>query len=256
MECFLALILRNIKLFSLFGIDCSVNASVVALPVLIFSYGGLGWDMTICLVGVEASMFLHEMGHALGGYLVGNPAREICLTGFGGYTLLSNRPGATGRDAVISILGPLANAMMVLLLMGLETCLFGLTPLKWLRILLLQVFGNSPSMHFLPESYFIINAFAIFNLYVFLFNLLPAFPLDGGRVVRWFLGRFLCPLAAAKVTMFVSRACACLVIVHAIKIDVILDWDPIDLGFLLLVSAWIWLGSLGEVWRTEELYES
>lgn len=254
-ELFWALFFRKAKAFNLLGIDCSVNASVVVLPTIVFAYGGFGWNMVMYLLGMMVSLLLHEIGHAFGGFLVGNPAREICLTGFGGYTILSNLPGATGKDALISVFGPLTNAILVVIVTCVEANLFGLTPLKWFQILFHQVFGNCPSMHFMPESYFIINSFAIFNLYVVMFNLLPAFPLDGGRVVRWFLGIFLCSSTAAVATMFVSRACACIMVVFAVITDIVLDRNPIDFFYLILIAAWVWLGSLAEVWRTERLKE-
>ena len=246
------LISREIRMFELFGIEFSLNSTVILLPVIMVAYLGLDWHVPILVLGAAASILLHEMGHALGGYIVGNHAKKIGLIACGGYTLFEEPLGTTAEDALIGLFGPLANAMAVIALMMAEASLFGCTSLKWLKILLFQVFDEYPSIRFLPDSFFIFNALAMTNMYMFLFNLVPAFPLDGGRCLRVLAGRFLPPLTAATATMFVARVLACAIVVRGVIIDLMLDFDIFDMLFMILVAVWIWFGSAAEVWRTEQ----
>ena len=243
---------KKIKLFELCGVELSLNITAILLPAVLVASCGLGWFVVIVVFEIAASILLHEAGHALGGFIVGNPAREIGLIACGGYTRFAKMPGATASDALVCLCGPLANALTVFALILAETCILGLTPLKWLNVLLAQVFWDSPSLYFMPESFHILNTFAMINMYMLLFNLVPAFPLDGGRCFRVLAGRFLPPLSAASLTMIVSRFLACAIVVRGVIIDLILDRDIFDMCFLTLVALWIWWGSLGEVWRTEE----
>ena len=246
------LLSKKIRMFELCGISFSLNCSAILLPATFFASCGLNWFTVGLVLAVASSLLIHEIGHAIGGYVVGNHAKEISLIACGGYTVLTKFPGATAKDAIISASGPLANALVVMAMVLLETLIVGLTPFKWICILIYQMFGDGPYMDFMPSYFHIINMLTIVNTYIFLFNLMPAFPLDGGRVLRFIVGQFMAPLTAAKVTMFLSRVFACMVFLYAVKADLVCDWDPFDFCFLILVAAWIWFGSKAEVWRTED----
>lgn len=243
---------KKVRMFELCGIEFSLNCSVILLPVMLVASCGLNWFTVILAFGAALSILLHEIGHAIGGHIVGNPATEIGLIACGGYTILTKDPGATAGDALVCAFGPLANALAVLATVIAESCIFGLSPIKWLQILLLQFFGDCPSLHFMPDSFSIFNSFAIINMYMLLFNLVPAFPLDGGRCFRVLAERFMPPLTAATVTMFVARVLACAIAIRGVITDLILDRDIFDLGFMIVVAVWIWYGSIAEVWRTEQ----
>ena len=243
---------KKVRMFELCRIEFSLNCSVILLPVMLVASCGLDWFSVMLTVGAALSILLHEIGHAIGGHLVGNPAKEIGLIACGGYTILTKVPGATARDALISAFGPLANALVVIALVLLETLIFGLTPWKWACILLYQMLGDGPYMGFMPSFFHVINALAIINTYMLLFNLLPAFPLDGGRVFRCITGRFLSPLSAASVTMFVARVLACAIAIRGVITDLVIDRDIFDLIIMILAAVWIWCGSTAEVWRTEQ----
>ena len=247
---------KKIRMFEFCGIEFTLNSTVVLLPVALVVSCGFDWFAVALFFGGVFSILLHEAGHAVGGSIVGNPVREIGLVGCGGYTIFARIPGATAGDALVCAFGPLANALAVLATVIAESCIFGLSPIKWLQILLLQFFGDCPSLHFMPDSFSIFNSFAIINMYMLLFNLVPAFPLDGGRCFRVLAERFMPPLTAATVTMFVARVLACAIAIRGVITDLILDRDIFDLCFMILVAIWIWYGSIAEVWRTEQALES
>ena len=239
----------------LFGILFTINYSLVVVPIAVAvycwpdfrSFYGL---MSFCMA-IAASILLHELGHALGGYVVGNPAKEICLFICGGYTTFLRNPGVTAKDAVMSLAGPLANGLVCGLIIWVECCQWNGSFGEWVYLLLSQVLGGNISTDGLPFSFVMLNSIALVNAYMLVFNLLPAFPLDGGRVFRWFVGCFLPAQKAAFATMLVARMLACLIVGRSIMADLIADFNPLNLGIMALIGVWIWCGSKTELWRTK-----
>ncbi len=130
---------------------------------------------------VLISVMLHELGHALAGARSGMPMKGSILLPIGGIGLADPNPplgeahpGSLAREVRVAIAGPLVNMFLagvtglVLVAMGPATSLWSL-PLV--------------SADALGRSFFWIN------LFLFAVNLLPAFPLDGGRVLRAWLAR-------------------------------------------------------------------
>jgi Zn-dependent protease len=108
------------------------------------------------------SVLLHELAHSLVAQARGLPVSSITLFIFGGVSNLSEEPGNAGQEFLMAIVGPLTS--------------LALAGVFWL-------------MHFLPvnEDTFIaaiVGYLAFINLALAAFNLLPGFPLDGGRVLR------------------------------------------------------------------------
>ena len=251
MECLGALLCKKVKMFDLFGIEFFLNSSVLAIPIILAISCSFSWGLIIYVLGVAVSVLLHEMGHALGGYLVGNPAKEISLIACGGYTIFCRNPGVTAKDAFMSLAGPMVNGLVSSLLIWAEIALWGGTFGEWAHLLFSQLLGNDLSTKELPLSFMLINAIAIVNSYMLVFNMMPAFPLDGGRIFRWFLGCFLPPQRAAFATMFVARMLVCLIVGRSIMADLIIDFNPFNFGIMALIGVWIWCGSKTELWRTK-----
>lgn len=239
------------KMFNLFGIEFFVNSSVIVIPIILAITGNFNWRVGLYVVGVAGSILLHEMGHALGGYLVGNPAKEITLIACGGYTVFSRNPGVGAKDALMSVAGPLTNGLVCCLLIGLESALWGGSFGEWAHVLFSQMGGNYLPAEGLSLPFVLLNAIAIVNAYMLVFNLLPAFPLDGGRIFRWFSGWFMPSQKAAFTTMLVSRMLACLIVMRSITTDLIAEFNPFNLLFSVLIAIWIWCGSQTEYWRTK-----
>jgi Zn-dependent protease len=107
-----------------------------------------------------ACIVLHELGHALVAGTVGIPVRGITLFLFGGVAEMEEEPASAGREFLMAIAGPVVSAVLATLLFlasGLSETLAFVVPLRYL---------------------------AVINLAILIFNLVPAFPLDGGRVLR------------------------------------------------------------------------
>ena len=165
-----------LTLGALFGIPIRANLSWFVIVALItWSLAGsylpaqaAGWSTsTYWLVGgltailFFGSVLLHELGHSLVARREGVLVRDITLFLFGGVAQLEDEPPTAGAEFRIAIAGPLTS----LLLAG----------VFWLLALL----AASSAVLAVPLTYL-----AVINLTLAFFNLLPGFPLDGGRVLR------------------------------------------------------------------------
>ena len=109
-------------------------------------------------------ILLHELGHALVAQRLGIPLRGITLFLFGGVAELEGEPESAGAEFLMAIAGP-AVTVFLALVCGALYYAGGLSAWPWQVVLVL-------------------GYLAIVNLSVLIFNLVPAFPLDGGRVLR------------------------------------------------------------------------
>ena len=108
-----------------------------------------------------ASVLVHELGHSRVALRHGIPIRGITLFVFGGVAQIGREPGSPGAEFRIAIAGPLTSLALAALFGGVGTV------------------GGSMALVSVPALWL-----ARINLAVALFNLLPGFPLDGGRVLR------------------------------------------------------------------------
>lgn len=120
---------------------------------------------------------LHELGHGLVARAFGIPVREIVLLPLGGVALMGKNPEKPAHELLIAIAGPAVNVILAILLL-VPLGLAGAPSLLNGRGLLPANLGNTPSL-----STALLWLFAA-NVSLTLFNLIPAFPLDGGRVLR------------------------------------------------------------------------
>lgn len=162
------------ELGRLFGIPVRLDMFFILVLILLNAGYWRGGDMqtmsmgfVIC-VGILVSILLHELGHALVGRLFGAEVSQIDLGGFGGTTHFTRSLSASVvvRTAVY-LAGPLAN---LALWQGLGWFVgSGLAPLKPLLLTTLYTLAS-------------------INFYLMVFNLLPAYPLDGGQTLDAWLG--------------------------------------------------------------------
>ena len=115
----------------------------------------------VCALSLFVSVLLHEFAHSLVAIRRGYRVEGITLFLLGGVSSIASESRRALDDFVISIVGPLSS-LAIAVVIGIVVVLSG---------------GGSP-------AYAAIEYVAIINLLLGLFNLLPAFPLDGGRVLR------------------------------------------------------------------------
>ena len=142
-----------------------------------------GYSMTEALwvgtfvVAVMACVIMHEYGHALTARRYGIPTHDILILPIGGLARLEYLPEDPNAELVISIAGPLVNVILSLGLVG----LFFIVPGTDIG----HSLGADLAFTF-PEF---VLTLAILNIFLFLFNLIPAFPMDGGRILRSILSK-------------------------------------------------------------------
>jgi Zn-dependent protease len=133
-------------------------------------------------VALFGSVVLHELGHALAARAFGIETAHITLYPFGGIAAIKGMPDAPLTELTVAIAGPLVNFVLFAMFLPL-----------WL------VFGGS-----------VLATMAGINLIMGVFNLVPAFPMDGGRVLRAVLSVGLGWWKASEVAIAVGRGFALL----------------------------------------------
>jgi stage IV sporulation protein FB len=142
----------------------------------------------VIIIGILLSILLHELGHAFAGRLFNARASQIELTGFGGLTQFERTlPRSALARSVIALAGPAVNLAL------------------WLGFdaLVRQAFFGGYVLLITPLA---VLAWA--NKVLMLFNLLPAYPLDGGHALDAWLGRLLGPVWSVRIIGCLGLACA------------------------------------------------
>jgi Zn-dependent protease len=179
----------SIKLFDLLGIRIGVDASwFVVLFVMIFwltpsfrpelhSSDGVAYLTTVVTVLLFfGSLILHELGHAIVARRQGIEIRRIDLFLFGGMTQMSRDTRTPAEEFKVAAAGPLATFGFALVCVVVDLIIVG--PHR-----LVDAARLSQSIHITPVL-LSLSWLLLMNLLILAFNLVPAFPLDGGRIAR------------------------------------------------------------------------
>lgn len=169
----------SLKLFSVRGIDIRVH---LTFPLILiwaaFQFGVLaGGGLAGALFGVISVSLLfvlvtlHELGHSFAALNYGVPVERITLLPIGGVAQLRHMPDNPKQEFVIALAGPAVNVVLAIL-MGGAAVLFNLPLTNPLTSGISLTFGSIFSYIF------------YYNVVLALFNMIPAFPMDGGRVLR------------------------------------------------------------------------
>ena len=232
---------RSLPLLRVFGIRVGVNYSwFLVLFVVIFVL----WDSlsntldagstTVYLVAVVAaaaffaSIVLHEMGHALAARREGIDVAGIDLFLFGGVMRMNGEPRSPGAEFRVAVAGPLVTLLIMAAAAGAAILLAGVDSF-W------DAASLSASADATPAEV-VVSLLVSMNLVLLVFNLVPAFPLDGGRIAR---------AAAWKLTGDRHRATR-----FAARIGIGFGWLLMALGLAQIV-LWdatfdgLWTGALG-----------
>lgn len=175
----------SIRLFKLFGISINIHVTFLLL-LIFFMSGGIKW--LALLVGVFCFVTLHEICHSLVAKFYGIEVREITLLPIGGIASMSSMPEKPSQEFFISIAGPLFNLIVVAVLY---------IPMKKLLgpdVLFYRPFSTATWPLTLSYLYWL-------NLILAVFNLIPAFPMDGGRILRALLAQKIGYQKATKIAV-------------------------------------------------------
>ena len=210
---------------------------LILLAWLVYGHWSSGHDLATTLegVGFVLSIFgcvvLHELGHALAARRYGVPTADITLLPIGGVARLQRIPEHPLEELVVAIAGPMVNVAIVglLLLVGVR---WPGTPVGG---------GAGEDGQFLIAASFFPKLLAV-NTFLVLFNLLPAFPMDGGRVLRALLALKLDYVRATRIAASIGQ-------LMAIGFGFLgLTGNPM----LLLIALFVWIGAEGEARMVQE----
>jgi len=180
---------KSWRIGSLFGFPVEVNLSfLMLLAVVLLTMGGLAG---VFVVGLAfGSVLLHELGHSLVARKLGVPVSGIELSFFGGAAKMVDLPRSANDEISIAAAGPAVSVVLAGLGFGLGAV------------------AHSP----------LLALIGWINLIIAGFNLIPALPMDGGRILRALLTRKMSYVAATDAAVGVARVAAIAFAVYGLAI--------------------------------------
>jgi Zn-dependent protease len=189
----------SFKLGRISGINIQVHFTFFLILIWgAFNFGGSAGPLYGLLVTVTlfTLVLLHELGHSVAAMAYGIRVRDITLLPIGGVARLERMPEKPIQEFVVALAGPAVNVLLAIIL---APIVFGLAG------------GLGPmvlSMRSQPGLTGLLTFLLTANISLAIFNLLPAFPMDGGRIFRAVMGTFLSFERATTVAVTVGRVLA------------------------------------------------
>jgi len=198
-----------------FGLLFRSAASHADVPPEMLQGNPFVWGLGLALA-LFVSVLIHELAHSLYALKKGGQVRDITLLMIGGVSNLSSPPKTTRQEAVMAFVGPLTSLGLAAVFYAANRAIAGL-----------ESFNLQFALFYLAEM----------NLFLGLFNLLPAFPMDGGRVARALLTERYGMLRATQIAAGLGKAFAVLFgILGLFSFNII----------LIIIAFFIFLGAEGE----------
>lgn len=214
------------KICKIAGIPIYIHWTfLILIGWLLWGHIAAGHDVATTVEGIGfilsvfACVVLHELGHALAARRYGVTTSDITLLPIGGVARLQRIPDKPSQELVVALAGPAVNVAIVVILL-----LLGVRP------------GIDPQdTQYLFKERFLPKLLVV-NAFLFLFNLLPAFPMDGGRVLRALLALRLEYSRATRIAASIGQFMAILFGFLG------LAGNPM----LLLIAMFVWIGAESE----------
>jgi len=184
------------------------------------TFGEIVWSLVFVL-SIFVCVILHELGHALTAQRFKIKTREISILPIGGVAQLESIPEKPREELLVALAGPAVNILIAAILYPLVT--FG------------QVVDDLSNVSRIgPENF--LPALMKINLWLALFNLIPAFPMDGGRVLRALLAFKLSHEKATRIAASVGQMLAMVFVFFGFFSN----------PFLIFIGLFIFLGAQAE----------
>jgi Zn-dependent protease len=218
----------SIRLFSVGGTAVRIHFTFFLLLAV---YGALAWRSGGPQVAVSTVLFivllfvcvvLHEFGHVFAARGYGIRTSDVTLLPIGGIASLERMPEKPAQEIVVALAGPAVNLVIAAVLIGVLGARFDLTEVTQLEQATSTMTGRV--------------AFA--NIMLCVFNLIPAFPMDGGRVLRALLAVRMGYTRATRVAASIGQGLA--------FVFAVLGLLPGSSPMLILIAVFIFLAASGE----------
>src|SRR3990172_86225 len=195
---------------------------LIWLGAIYYRQGGAeaAWQGTIFIVLIFLCVLLHELGHVFAARYYGVPTRDVTLWPFGGIASMERMPDKPSQELVVALAGPAVNvviAAVLLLWLGPRLDPQNLTQIE------------KPAVSMAAKV-------AGANIILVVFNMIPAFPMDGGRVLRALLAMRMGNARATEVAATIGQGFAILFGVLGIF------YNPM----LIIIALFIFLAASGE----------
>ncbi len=223
----------NLNLGSISGIKIKVHWTFLFLIVWIIfvelKRGGTTESILFNITFVLAVFFcvvLHELGHALTAKSFGIVTKKITLLPIGGMASLDSLPESPKQELLVVIAGPLVNLAIALLL-------YIIVPVQdYMHLNFTESF--EALMSFTLQN-FLFYLFIV-NIGLVVFNIIPAFPMDGGRILRALLAMRMSRVKATQIASSIGQFIAALFLLIGLL------YNP----FLIFIALFVFLGAYGE----------
>ncbi len=221
----------SFQIGKVFGIPIRVHITFFLLLIFIGFYGSRlegarsGVFGILSVILIFLCVVIHELSHSLLARKYGVKVKDIVLLPIGGVSEMEELPQKPDEEIFVALAGPVTSILLALIFY--LAFVFFTPGIRNLKISIFQ--GN-----------LLLNLFFI-NLILALFNLLPAFPMDGGRVLRGFLGLRMDLLKATRIAVGIGEIFAIFLFFFG------LFFNP----WLALIAIFIYLGAEGEKKATE-----
>ncbi len=217
---------RSLKLFTFLGIPVYLHWTFALIFVYILYHAwstGLDTHDTLWLTGMFLSVFvcvvLHEFGHAIAARRYGVKTRDIVLLPIGGMARLERMPEKPWQELVVAVAGPLVNVIIAFFLITGIALMITPEEIEVLQAAMMsEMRGDAIEQTGIKisETIQFLTTLAFSNIILVLFNMLPVFPMDGGRVLRALLSMWVGRPRATMIASFIGIAFAACFVVYGI----------------------------------------
>jgi Zn-dependent protease/CBS domain-containing protein len=195
---------------------------LIWLGAIYYRQGGAeaAWQGTIFIVLIFLCVLLHELGHVFAARYYGVPTSDVTLWPFGGIASMERMPDKPGQELVVALAGPAVNVVIaagLLLWLGPRLDPANLTQIE------------NPAVSMAAKV-------AGANIILVLFNMIPAFPMDGGRVLRAVLAMRMGNARATELAATIGQGFAVVFGILGIF------YNPM----LIIIAVFIFLAASGE----------
>lgn len=215
------------KLTTLAGIDIYVHATFFILVAWIgMSFWAIDGTIQAVITGVGfivalfACVVLHEFGHALTARRYGIRTEKITLLPIGGVASMERMPDDPKQEIAVALAGPAVNLVIAA----------GL----WLWLLATGSMVDTEQLSITEGSF--LQRLMLINLMLAIFNMLPAFPMDGGRVLRAVLALNMDHIRATRIAASIGQGLALWLGFLGLL------YNP----FLIFIALFVWIGAASE----------
>jgi Zn-dependent protease/predicted transcriptional regulator len=227
----------SLRIARVAGISVYVHITFILLPLWVgfsqfsvrqsWAEAGASIAFVFVLFGI---VVLHELGHALTARRFGIRTRDITLLPIGGVARLDKMPEDPKQELLVALAGPAVNVALAVLLFAIIGAGSQLS-----RIFQVGLFEGD----FLPSLMWV-------NIALVVFNLIPAFPMDGGRVLRALLALRMSYVRATNVAAGIGQTLALVFAFVGLSSVFFGHLGPISNPFLLFIALFVWMGARAE----------